>query len=64
MEGKIKQKIKDSHFHKFGGITPEGFIMIPEKTLERLKDFEFWKEWKYNENILIEKSIEDTKENF
>ena len=64
MDEKIRQKVIDSHFHKFGGIAPEGFIMIPEKTLERLKDFEFWKEWKHNENILIEKSIEDTKENF
>jgi len=60
----IKEKINKSHFLKFGGNAPEGFIMIPEKTLERLKDFDFWKKWKYEPNILIEKAIEDTKENF
>ncbi|MDB4277689.1 hypothetical protein N9895_01465 [Gammaproteobacteria bacterium] len=41
MESIIKEKIKDSHYHKFSGIAPEGFVMIPEKTLERLKDFDF-----------------------
>lgn len=64
MDKTIKEKIKDSHYHKFSGITPEGFVMIPEKTLERLKEFEFWKEWKNNEEILIEYSIKDTKEDF
>lgn len=60
----IKKKIKDSHYHKFSGITPEGFVMIPEKTLERFKDFDFWKEWKHNEEILKEYSIKDTEGNF
>ena len=52
MESIIEEKIKDSHYHKISGIAPEGFVMIPEKTLERLKDFDFWKEWKHNEEIL------------
>lgn len=60
----IKEKINKSHFLKFGGNAPEGFVMIPEKTLERLKDFDFWKKWKYEPNILTEMSIEDTKEDF
>ena len=64
MDKTIKEKIKDSHYYKFAGITPEGFVMIPEKTLERLKEFEFWKEWKNNEEILIEHSIKDTKKDF
>lgn len=25
---------------------PEGYILILEKTLEDLKDFEIWKDWK------------------
>jgi len=60
----IKEKINKSHFLKFGGNAPEGFVMIPEKTLERLKDFDFWKKWKYEPNILTEMAIEDTKEYF
>lgn len=34
---------------KFGGIAPEGFILIHEKTLEDLKEFDNWKLWKNNE---------------
>tara|TARA_R110000803_G_scaffold7362_3_gene23724 strand:+ start:2596 stop:2820 length:225 start_codon:yes stop_codon:yes gene_type:complete len=64
VESIIKKKIKDSHYHKFSGISPEGFVMIPEKTLERLKDFDFWKEWKHNEEILKVYSIKDTEEDF
>jgi hypothetical protein len=50
----IKEKIEYSHYYKYDGIAPEGFILIPEITLERLKDFEFWKEWKNNPKILVE----------
>lgn len=60
----IKEKIDKSHFLKFGGNAPEGFVMIPEKTLDRLKEFDFWKKWKYEPNTLIENAIEDTKGNF
>lgn len=55
----IKEKIEYSHYHKYDGIAPEGFILIPEITLERLKDFEFWKEWKNNPKILVEFSKKD-----
>lgn len=34
---------------KFDGIAPEGFILVHEKTLEELKDFDKWKSWKNNE---------------
>ena len=34
---------------KFEGIAPDGFILVHEKTLEELKDFEKWKMWKHNE---------------
>jgi hypothetical protein len=50
----IKEKIKDSHYHKFQGIAPEGFILIPEEVLEKLRDFDTWKEWKHDNNILID----------
>jgi hypothetical protein len=33
----IKQKIKDAHYHKYGGIAPDGFILIPKESLEKLK---------------------------
>ena len=34
---------------KFDGVAPEGFILLHEKTLEELKDFDKWKSWKNNE---------------
>ena len=34
---------------KFQGCAPEGFILVHEKTLEDLKDFDIWKKWKNNE---------------
>lgn len=45
---------------KFSGVAPEGFILVHEKTLEDLKDFDTWKSWKNNEI-----SLEDmNKKNF
>lgn len=49
----IKEKIKYSHYYKFQGIAPEGFLLIPEEALERLKDFDTWKEWKHDPEVLI-----------
>ena len=34
---------------KFEGNTPEGFVLVHERTLEELKIFEVWKEWKHNQ---------------
>ena len=45
---------------KFSGIAPEGFVLVHENTLEDLKDFDIWKEWK-NGNSSIE---ELNKKNF
>jgi len=57
----IKKLIKEEGFiKKFEGCAPEGFILVHEKTLEDLKDFDIWKDWK-NENISI---YELNKKNF
>lgn len=48
---------------KFKGCAPEGFILVHEKTLEDLKDFEIWKKWK-NDEILIEELDKFNFENF
>jgi hypothetical protein len=45
---------------KFQGNAPEGFQLVLEKTLEDLKDFDVWKDWK-NGVISIE---ELNKKNF
>ena len=37
------------------------YSLIPTETLERLKDFEFWKEWRNNTEILEKIAIEDLK---
>jgi hypothetical protein len=36
---------KEGPMRKYDGLAPEGFILICEKTLEDLKDFEIWKKW-------------------
>jgi len=43
---------EEGAMRKYEGIAPEGFVLVHEKTLEDLKDFDTWKEWK-NEHISI-----------
>lgn len=38
---------KDGEVRKFSGVAPEGFVLVHQKTLEDLKEFETWKEWKH-----------------
>jgi hypothetical protein len=45
---------EEGEVRKFGGIAPEGFILVHEKTLESLKDFETWKMWKHNQITIKE----------
>ena len=45
---------KSGGLHKFGGVVPEGFIMVHEKTLEDLKKFDTWKSWINNELNLFD----------
>ena len=40
---------EEGHIRKFDGVAPEGFVLVHEKTLEELKDFDKWKSWKHNE---------------
>jgi hypothetical protein len=40
---------KEGEVIKFDGVAPEGFVLVHEKTLEELKDFDKWKSWKHNE---------------
>ena len=50
----IKKILEDrGSILKFEGVAPEGFILVYEKTLDELKDFDTWKSWKHNE-ITIE----------
>jgi hypothetical protein len=37
---------KEGEIRKFVGVSPEGFVLVHEKTLEELKDFDVWKDWK------------------
>jgi hypothetical protein len=43
----------EGEVRKFVGVSPEGFVLIHEKTLEDLKDFDIWKEWK-NGNLKLQ----------
>jgi hypothetical protein len=44
---------REGEVRKFVGVSPEGFVLIHEKTLEDLKDFDIWKEWK-NGNLKLQ----------
>lgn len=45
---------EEGQVRKLEGNAPEGFILIHEKTLEDLKDFDTWKSWKHNEITIKE----------
>jgi hypothetical protein len=48
---------EDGEVRKFGGVAPEGFVLVHEKTLEDLKNFDVWKMWKNNETSIKELNI-------
>lgn len=60
-KGFIENKIIESYYHKYDGVAPEGFVLIPEEVLEKLKDFDTWKEWKHNPSLLKNMSKEFLK---
>lgn len=33
---------------RYSGVAPEGFVLLLEKTIQDLQNFEIWKEWKDN----------------
>ena len=45
---------EEGEVRKFGGVAPEGFVLVHEKTLEDLKDFDTWKMWKHNQITIKE----------
>ena len=32
--------------YRYSGVAPEGFVLLLDKTIEDLQNFETWKEWK------------------
>jgi hypothetical protein len=48
---------EEGEVRKFGGVPPEGFVLVHEKTLEDLKDFYVWKMWKNNETSINKLNI-------
>jgi hypothetical protein len=45
---------EEGEVRKFGGVAPEGFVLVHEKTLEKIKDFDTWKMWKHNQITIKE----------
>lgn len=58
MKNLIKERVSKSHYLKYTGVAPEGFLLIPCEVLDKLKEFDNWKEWINNEEFL-EKLIID-----
>ena len=50
---------KEGPMLKLSNVAPEGFVLVHEKTLEDLKDFETWKKWKHGEFQLDDNWDED-----
>ena len=57
--------------NRYKGVAPEGFVLLLEKTIQDLQDFETWKEWKnkiieldLNNRIEIEESKKSFKHSF
>jgi hypothetical protein len=48
---------EEGEVRKFGGVAPEGFVLVHAKTLEDLKNFDVWKMWKNNETSIKELNI-------
>lgn len=48
---------EEGEVRKFGGVAPEGFVLVHEKTLEDLKNFDVWKMWINNETSIKELNI-------
>jgi hypothetical protein len=44
MEIPISKIVKN----RYSGVAPEGFVLLLDKTIEDLKNFETWKKWKDN----------------
>lgn len=51
----------DSGYHKYDGIAPDGFILVPAEIIEKLKVFENWKEFIHCPNWIEDKSKEFLK---
>jgi hypothetical protein len=50
----ISSKIKHANYYKYQGIAPEGFLLIPLGVIEKLQDFDEWKEFKSDPHGWIE----------
>jgi len=46
-------------FHKYGGVAPEGFVLVHEKTLEDLKLFDNWMLWTENKLSIRDLNIKN-----
>ena len=44
MEITISEIVKN----RYSGVAPEGFVLLLDKTIEDLQNFETWKKWKDN----------------
>lgn len=50
---------RDGNVRRFVGVAPEGFVLVHEKTLQDLQDFEIWREWKNNVTSIKELNIKN-----
>lgn len=42
--------------NRYAGVAPEGYVLLLDKTIQDLQDFEIWKEWR---NKIIELDLKN-----
>ncbi len=50
---------KEIRKKRYQGVNPEGFVLVSEEALDKLRDFEIWKKWKNNEIDLIDLEFDE-----
>jgi len=48
----MKPSREDIKKNRYRGVAPEGYTLVRNEVLEKLKDFDVWKSWK-NEEISL-----------
>ena len=58
----MKPSQEDIKKTRYNGVAPEGYTLVRNETLEKLKDFDVWKAWKNEEISLYDLDKKDISE--
>jgi len=58
----MKPSREDIKKNRYRGVAPEGYTLVRNEVLEKLKDFDVWKSWKNEEISLYDIDNRDVSE--